>query len=88
MSDIQYAVRVNGKFVERFTYPGSIVKPEKAWEKSEGVKIAPCCKAIFGDVPFLWGRQDGARYVAKQLGGVVCALVDGREVRGRRRATR
>lgn len=41
-------------YVERFTYPMSTTKIDKKWEKSPGLRIASCCKMLFGPEPFRW----------------------------------
>lgn len=50
-----YALHLaEGAWVERFTYPAQTSRRDDAWEKSEGIRVAQCCKAIVGGKPFLW----------------------------------
>ncbi len=63
----RYAVRVDGQWIARFTSPGAEV--DKAWEASEGLRLASRCKAIVGAVPYLWTHADNARYTAQLLSG-------------------
>jgi hypothetical protein len=62
-----YAVRVGGRWVARFTYPAS--QADKLWEASEGLRLASHCKAILGDLPYLWRYEDSAKCTAEGLGG-------------------
>lgn len=62
-----YAVRVDGQWIARFTYPAAQV--DKAWASSDGLQLAPSCKAIVGEVPYLWSDDSSARFVAHGLGG-------------------
>jgi hypothetical protein len=66
---LQYAVQVGEQYISTFTYPNTITKIDKAWEKSPGVKIAPCCKAILGETPFLWPNRASAKFCAQVLSG-------------------
>lgn len=71
MKDQVFVIRVGKKYVERFTYPYSVTKVDKAWEKSEGIQIAACCKAVLGSIPYEWPYRDSAEFVAEAIPGAV-----------------
>src|SRR5215469_9123681 len=77
-----WGVRVGKLWIERFTYAPSTTKPAKshkdfrlweAWEKSEGIRIAQCLKAVLGSEPFLWPftSKESAEYIAGKIAGAV-----------------
>jgi hypothetical protein len=82
-----WAIQVGEQWISRFSYPGTGETPAetkallKAWEASEGIRQAQCCKAHLGDVPYLWPNtvpqdRSGVDFVAaggygKPFGGVV-----------------
>ncbi len=66
---VEYVIAVGDRYVSRFTYPESTTKVDKAWEKSEGIKTAPCCKAHLGPEPFRWPNRESPEYVAKDIEG-------------------
>ena len=66
----EYAIKVGKKWVSRFTSPATTTKVDKAWEKSEGIQVAQCLKAVLGDVPFKWPHtEDSCRYIAIAIPG-------------------
>jgi hypothetical protein len=68
---MKFSISVGKLVVERFTYPESTTKRDKAWEASEGVQIAPCAKAILGNgAPYVWDgvtASDSASHVVADL---------------------
>jgi len=66
----EYAIKVGDKWVSRFTSPPSTTKLDKLWEKSEGIRVAQCLKAILGDTPYKWpNTEDSCRYTARNIPG-------------------
>jgi hypothetical protein len=86
---LTYAVRMDDRWLSRFTYPQG--DKDKEWEKSEGLRLASHCKALPGDRPYVWNNPDSAQYVAKTLGGKAgwlceaCTPEDKDKPHGRRR---
>ena len=66
----RFAVRVGAQWIARFTHP-SVTPVDKVWLASEGLPIASHCKALVGDVPYLWppyGEQSAA-FIARAVEG-------------------
>ena len=62
------------QWIARFTYPSAQV--DKAWEASEGIRVASACTAILGEPPYLWTGQESARFVADSLDGEAVPVCD------------
>jgi hypothetical protein len=71
----RYAVRIEPRWIARFTYPTG--SADKSWEASEGIAIASHCKAIVGDIPYLWSSKDSAVFIADKAGGACVGICDG-----------
>lgn len=56
-------------YLETFFYPASTSKVDKAWEKSNGLRLAACLKALLGKRPFRWHGPDSAERMAEQVYG-------------------
>jgi hypothetical protein len=65
----EYVIAVGDQFVSRFTYPESTTKVDKLWERSDGIKVAPCCKAHLGSEPYRWPSRSSPEYVAGVIVG-------------------
>ncbi len=82
---VEFVIAVGEFYVSRFTYPESSTKVDKAWEKSDGILVAPCCKAILGVDPFRWPNRSSPEYVAKDIEGAEVREVPAIEkVKGKR----
>ncbi len=71
-----YAVRVDGRWVARFTYCVGNTQTDKEWDASEGIRLASHCKGVLGVVPYIWTYEDSAHYTAVGLGGEHVWLCD------------
>jgi hypothetical protein len=75
-----WRIRVGEQFVWRFTYPENVGTyprtADKGWERSDGVKIAMCCKAVLGDEAFLWTREESARHCARDIPDAIVEVGD------------
>jgi len=67
-SAARFAVCVGDRWIASFTY-GHGMPIDKVWSASDGILIAARCKAIEGDVPYLWERDDSAAFVAERANG-------------------
>ena len=54
-------------YVAHFTYPMSTTKLDKHWEASPGLRVAPCCKMLFGAEPFRWHDADAPIYCVQMM---------------------